>query len=588
MMLASIVLLAAIGATFSPDNVFAVRTHASKCGIEATSGPAVPERADALFDWHADTLYSSGGANVVYDSRARRFRFEGDGPVSQTGHYLSGQYGIRYRPRNRHVPFTTPPVGWMTWYAVKFKASDGVVMDNARRFMEAFGDYVDERPVLWVDWEWYHEKMCSAGAEDHDLITPRKAAYPRGMRAVSDDLRKLGFVPALWVSAICDVRTNALWKAHPEWILGERRNWSGGVWADPTAPGFCEEFIPGLFRRYRDEWGYEAFKWDTVPNSLDLLGELQDRMYDPTVTPEDAFRRMVLAAREELGPNVYLESCAAIKDRDLLSMIDLFDSGRIGDDIFGWTEFCRNGVDRLLRFFPLHSTAFWADADNLVLRKEFSTEAQARTRVSVYGLLGVPVTVGDAMSELDSLRIDMLRRIMPVVPVTPASLDRGALNGDNLDLTVDFARDFGSWQVKAWVNLSTNCERIVLFDAPGCVAWDYWNDRLLPTGELRLAPCDTLEARVTPLAAEGPTLLSVSRHLTQGGYELRDYSADAHGARGTVRCPGGEAVKVSFLLPDGMKVVSASHLHRVDGRIMRLEISSSQKGDVAFEIRVGH
>ena len=79
------------------------------------------------------------------------------------------------------------------------------------------------------------------------------------------------------------------------------------------------------------------------------------------------------------------------------------------------------------------------------------------------------------MSELDSLRIDMLRRIMPVVPVTPASLDRGALNGDNLDLTVDFARDFGSWQVKAWVNLSTNCERIVLFDAPGCVAWDYWN-----------------------------------------------------------------------------------------------------------------
>ena len=93
---------------------------------------------------------------------------------------------------------------------------------------------------------------------------------------------------------------------------------------------------------------------------------------------------------------------------------------------------------------------------------------------------------------------------------------------------------------------------------------------------------------MTPLAAEGPTLLSVSRHLTQGGYELRDYSADAHGARGTVRCPGGEAVKVSFLLPDGMKVVSASHLHRVDGRIMRLEISSSQKGDVAFEIRVGH
>lgn len=577
------ILLAVAG--WTADEVFAVRENGASNTLSVTSGAAVPEGADALFDWRSDTLYTAGGAKVVYDAGTRSYGFAGGAKAERHEHYLAGRYSIPYRPVNEKGVFRTPPVGWMTWYAVKFGASDEVVMRNARAFKEAFRGYTDERPVMWVDWEWYHEKMYSSGAEGHDMLTPRTTAYPRGLRALSDDLRAMGFTPALWVSVINDVRTNSVWKAHPEWILGERRNWSGGVWADPTAPGFCEEFVPMAFRKYRDEWGYDAFKWDTVPNGLQFLAQLRDRQHDRTASPAEAFSRMVRAARRELGPDVYLESCAATKDGDVLSMIDLFDSGRIGDDIFSWAEFRRQAVDKLLSFLPFHSTVFWADADNLVLRKEFSTPAQARTRVTVYGLCGVPVTLGDELSALDAERIGMLRRVMPVVPVHPASLARGTGSGEVLEINADFARDFGAWQVKAWCNLTSNETKRIGFAAPsGSAVWDFWNDRPMTEESFELAPGDAMVVRVTPVEADRPTLVSVSRHITQGGYELKAYEATRDGAKGTVRCPGRETVKVSFLLPEGASIASASHPYESSGRIARLKLDGA--GDIAFELKL--
>ena len=53
----------------------------------------------------------------------------------------------------------------MTWYAVKFDADEKTILENARAFKEKFGAYNDEAPVIWVDWEWYHRRMCSDGGD---------------------------------------------------------------------------------------------------------------------------------------------------------------------------------------------------------------------------------------------------------------------------------------------------------------------------------------------------------------------------------------------------------------------------------------
>ena len=537
-------------------------------GLYTVSGDAKPDGANAWYEPQTGRLTSFNGM-VIED-------------------YLSVRYSIPFRPINPNLMFRTPPVGWMTWYAVKFGASDEVVLRNARAFREKFAGYTDEKPVLWVDWEWFHEKMNSCGEEDHDMLSPRRTAYPRGLKPVADDLKALGFTPALWVSVFSDVRTNALWKAHPEWVLGERMTWCGAICGNPSAPGFCEDFVPRIFSLYRS-WGYEAFKWDTVPVAFLRFADFRAKGR-PVGPPAEVLRKCAAAVRKAVGENCYVMSCSGEHDHVNFAAIDIFDGGRIGGDIFSWKDFRSWGVNRILSYLPFHNTVFWADADNLVLRREFSSEAQARTRVSISALAGVPITLGDEIAALDDARIEMLRKAMPVVKMRPASMSRGAPAKDLLPLRADFKRDFGTWQIRGWSNLTTNRTLSAEFAAKDCAVWDFWNDRLVWAGPgergltVGVEPGDTALYRVTPLAKDTPTLISVSRHITQGGYELKSYSADATGAKGIVRCPGRETVKVTFILPEGVSVKSASHPYVLDGRILRLKIDAAERSDVAFDL----
>lgn len=541
-------------------------------GLYTVSGDAVPE-----------------GANAWYEPQTGRLTtFMGE----MTDDYLATRYGISFSPLATNRVFRTPPVGWMTWYAVRFKASDDVVMRNARDFMDKFRGYTDEKPVLWVDWEWFHSRFREDGvAADTDMLSPRRDVYPRGLKPVADDLKALGFTPALWVSVLSDVRTNALWKAHPDWVLGDRLMWCGAFFGNPSAPGYCEEFVPRIFNLYKS-WGYEAFKWDTVPAAFCRIADFKAHGR-PVAPPKDAMRACARAIRKAVGERCYVMSCSGERENANFSVIDLVDGGRIGHDIFSWFDFRMWGVNAILSYLPFHNTVYWADADNLVLRQEYSTEAQARTRVTVYALAGVPITLGDEIAALDDKRIEMVRRAMPVVPLRPASLSRGTPAGDLVPLRADFKRPFGAWQVRGWSNLTTNKTVSASFTVRASAVWDFWNDRLVSaekgekTLSVTVAPGDTALYRVTPLEAKAPTLLSVSRHVTQGGYELKDYAADEKGARGVVRCPGGETVTVTLLLPGGTGVASASHPFAREGRTVRLRLTSAEREDVAFSLNLG-
>ncbi len=574
-----------------PRRTIAVRSDEPFAGPHVASGPCVPDGADALFDIPSDALLALRGATLSSVPGAGRYLFAADGTVSFSARrsFLSKRYGIRSHAPREDGTFATPPVGWMTWYAVKFAANERIVLENARAFKEKFGGYTDEKPVLWVDWEWGHGKMHNFGEEDEDVAAPRASAYPRGMKALADDLSALGFTPALWISVVNDCRTNAFWKARPEWVLGEWDTWCGPVWGDPTAPGFCEEYVPSLFAVYKG-WGYKAFKWDTLPWALAAFTRLREKMHDPAVMPEEAYRRMVAAGRKAVGERTFLLSCSGETDACNLAASDLFDAMRIGGDIFTWGNFVTQGVDRILRYQPLHGTHILSDADNLVLRSEFSSLAQARTRVSIYGLSGVPVTVGDTIESLDAPRIDLLRRIMPVVPVAPASLARAEVRTDGLvESVAEFARPWGTWEVRAFSNLDTNEARRVSFSAPGRAVWDFWRDELLhPDGggalALEVPPGDTRVLRLTPLSAQGATLLSVSRHITQGGYELASCRFEAREASGAVKCPGRETVKVSLLLPQDRGAITASHPFKLEGDVLRLELSPASSETVEWHV----
>ena len=143
--------------------------------------------------------------------------------------------------------------------------------------------------------------------------------------------------------------------------------------------------------------------------------------------------------------------------------------------------------------------------------------------------------------------------------------------------------------MKSWSNFDTNAAKRVAFRADGCAVWDFWRDAPLSLvgGEVAfdVPPSDTVVVRVTPLAKVGATVLSVSRHITQGGYELEDFGTDAHSAHGAVKCPGRETVKVTLLLPEGHGKVEATHPYDLDGRVLRLKLTPEAKETVRWNVR---
>lgn len=587
-------------------STFSVRMDSQEPRLRTASGPAVFPGDNALFNRLTDRLliYSSAGSiRSCFDWEKRTYAFHYINGIDFgrelefriRRNYCADKFHVPYSPINKKHGFKTPPVGWMTWYAVQFAASEKTVMENAWKFLELFGKYT-EKPVLWVDWEWCHQCWDGQGEINSDIFHPRKAAYPNGLKAVAEQLREVGLIPALWIGASNEGRLNQMLAEHPDWVLGRMVLWCGQWWIDPSHPGVLNEYIPAVFRRILD-WGFQAVKWDCLPGTIQACSEMHDRFYDRSVTPAEGFRNMVKAARGVLGNEVYMLSCAGDSERDICGAMDLFNAARIGGDIFSWDDFLEQGINRVLHAYPWHNTILYVDADNLILRPELSNLEQARTRVSFYGLTGLPVTLGDELSTLDSERVHMLRRIMPVTDIHPSELD-SKRHGPYLQITnLSIARPFGKWNVVGAANLTSERRNARLdfrkdldLDPARYAVYDYWNGVFLGIYshdfEFELNPFDTKVFRITPLEGEHPVLISISRHLTQGGYELSDLSTSESEMSGTVLCIAGEPCIVTVLLHENCGEIHATHAVSRIGRTALIELLSSSGGPVSWRLNM--
>ena len=583
-------------------NTFSVRVDSQNPCLRTASGPAVFNGDNALFDRSSDKLliYSTSGdlhTEFDWERNAYSFRYvngfdygrELDFYIREN--YCAGKFHIPYAPISKKHGFETPPVGWMTWYAVQFKASENIVLENARKFQELFGKYTD-KPVLWVDWEWCHRSFDGQGEDGADIFHPRRSAYPNGLKSAADQIREMGLIPALWIGATNEGKLNQMLQDHPEWVLGKLTLWCGQWWVDPSHPGVVNEYIPAVFRQVLD-WGFRVVKWDCLPTTLQACSELHDRFFDRSVSPAAGFRNIVKAARKVLGDQVYLLACAGDSERNICGAMDYFDAARIGGDIFSWDDFMEQGINRVLHCYPWHNTVFYADADNLVLRSEFNTPEQARTRVSFYGLAGLPVTIGDELSQLDPARIEMLRRIMPVMDIHPSELDSKRHGRYFMITNLAIARPFGSWNVAGVSNLTLEHRTVRvdlqkdldLFPQPYAV-YDYWNGKYLglhaKTFEFELAPYDTKVFRITPVNGNQPELISVSRHLTQGGIELQSLYRTGKEIGGTVCCIADDPCRLTILLPEGFGEICCNHPFVRNGQIVEITLTASESAPISW------
>lgn len=580
------------------EDTFAMSDDAIQDGlIRSAIGPATSTRDNMLYNRKTDEALVLNAAKVRlffdWEQHAYCCSLSALEDASQEFAFLvkrnilAEKYDITFAPVNKNCTFSKPPAGWMTWYAVKFNANEESVLRNVHFQQEHLKRYGAN--TVWVDWEWYHQDMSGRRDDGVDTFHPDPQKYPNGLKYVSDEIKKSGFVPALWVGFTNEPFISEYMKKYPDILLGEKKTWCGTYFYDFSHPAYLNEYLPKALAQVAD-WGYEAVKFDTLPNAIYDHEEFHDNMYDPSMTTKEAFRGMVKKAREIIGKDVYMMSCASCEDPHFLWAADLFDGGRVGGDIFGWKEFLWECIGKISRYYPLHNIVLYADPDNVVLRDEFNTPSQAVSRIAFVSLLGLPMTFGDDFQCLNEERVSLIQKCLPVLDIHPKDLqimDVPEFNYDDLRLAGIPVPDFPKEKIIVNLAVEKPFERYNVVDVfnpldeKRVISVSVEKDLSLEPGAYHvfdsmrqeylgcITDCIDLEAepcgsRIVSFRAklDRPQLLSTSRHISQGAAEIRDLIWNSEKCEFSLCCEllAGEPYKAFLYVPAGYETVACDQV----------------------------
>lgn len=521
------------------DDTFAMSSIENSSNMRVAIGPATSYIDNMLYDRKTDSAFEFSGGNTVrlnydwgkgsysvylktgYVGTERKFKFLCKENIQK------GSYNIEFKSINKNGVFKKPPVGWMTWYAVGFDACEEKVLENAKWQSENLKQYGAD--TIWVDWEWYHKDLSGDREDGVCAFSPDKNKYPNGLKYVADEIKKMGLVPALWIGYTNEPCESEYMKNNPEIVLTEAKCWCGKYFYDFSHPKYLNDFLPKALQQVKD-WGYQAVKYDTIPDALSMHERHHANMYNPMMTTKRAYREMIKKTRAFLGDDFYMLSCACIRDCDVLWGADVFDAARVGNDIFEWEEFMKEGIKKVMHFYPLHNIVLYNDPDNVILGEKYNTYNQAASRIYFVSMLGMPMTFGDVLSKLSNERVDLIRRCLPIMDIHPMDVKEHVHDGRVLTINLNINMPYENYTVVDVFNLQEKkyyyeirLGADLYLDDDDYHIFDYtigeYLGQINKKITLELEPC---ESRILCIRKKlnRPQIISTSRHITQGAAEI--------------------------------------------------------------------
>lgn len=581
------------------EDCFPMSSTENSSELRAAYGPAATNADNMLFDRATDSALSFTGAERVrlrYDWDNKNYGFsivtgilagEKKFHISAINDVMAQQFGIKYAPINKRSTFKKAPSGWMTWYSVGFGACEENVLENTKWQSENLLPYGAD--AIWIDWEWYHADYEGKRDDGTSDLVPDPQKYPNGLGYVAQRIKDYGFTPCLWIGYTNCPSKNEYAKANPEIILAERTGWCGTYYYDFSNPKYLNEFLPMAIKQVKD-WGYEAVKYDTLHDGILHHEEFHDKMYDPSLTTKEAFRNMVKKTRELVGEDYYMLACSASR-AGVLWACDLFDASRVGGDIFEWEEFMKQGIMKIMYYYPLHNIVLYTDPDNVILGEKYNTFHQAASRIYFTSLLGLPMTFGDDLPKLPSERTELIKRCLPVLDIHPMDAKQHTHGGGVLRVQLNVELPFESYTVVDIFNMEqTDTEYEInikkdLYLDPGLYhIYDFTAKEYLGyTGEkLRasLKPCESRVFAIRP-KLDRPQIVSTDRHITQGAAEISKMKWENNTLSFTANLVKDDPYTVTLFVPDGFKPVGLE----TENSLCTYTLSPDKTGEFDIEIK---
>ena len=148
---------------------------------------------------------------------------------------------------------------WGSWNDGIFRnISEDMLLEEARHLRDNF-------PM--VDWIQVDDGYAVNVPPAHGLGVPYegedgidKKKFPKGMRHFTDEIRKLGLLPAIWIGGFCPKHT-PIYKDHPEWFIDYDYRVKGSAPLDPSIPE-AREYMTRALDTLLLDYGFEGVKQD--------------------------------------------------------------------------------------------------------------------------------------------------------------------------------------------------------------------------------------------------------------------------------------------------------------------------------------
>lgn len=437
---------------------------------------------------------------------------------------------------------TRVATGWGSWDYYHSHITENDVLENTR-WLAA---HRAQLPVEYIQLD-HGFQTC----EGEWLETNEK--FPHGLRWLAQEIKQLGFKPALWVCPFLVDRVSRVYREHPDWVILDRdgRPVTVSGYAakhvyilDCSIPA-AREWVRQLGAAIRD-YGFEYVKLDGANvQPMSAAGVLADA----SLTKIQAMRLGLEAFRAGLGDETYLLNACLFG-----ASTGLTDAMRIGGDVgarwdarlidkhhgerdrYPGSGYIRRCINSAMNYAFLHRRWWANDPDYLMARlagdRSELSPAETVTWASVVGLTNGLAILGDHLPGLPPAQVEIMSKVLPPYTAGARTVDFFEQEYPALlDLPVANAAE--SWHVAGVINahpLARPRDYVIDFAAFGLDAardyhlFDFWAGNYLGIhcGCFKVTDLPAGHCRVIGIRAVQniPQLLGTDLHITQGGVEF--------------------------------------------------------------------
>lgn len=563
---------------------FACRTQAGSDErvLNLSDGVVDNNFNDSIFAPEEDLMLCFGAANLQIATEADGiFNVKMSGRIQKSS---ESAFRISLTPdwfKNRYMPYYKAislkpehkvPTGWMSWNTYFDTATAEDNLDEARigkKYLQPFGC------DIWhiESWQGNSDKLPVSNFYNMNLEVNEKQ-FPKGMKRLADDIRKLGFIPGIWTAPF-GTGSDEFYNEHKDWFLHDKSGkpiscWNGRYTLDPTVPQ-AREHIRKIHHIASHDWGYGYFKVDGMSGQnhgycahLYERPEVRACFHDPSCP--NPFELCLKAIREGIGEDRYLLACQGHGTGPESAYAD---ASRLGADIVHpnkpvvWPN-VMNQARCFLNQAYAHNITMITDPDTLLV-KDLTVE-EARVSATIIALPGQLTFFGDKLAGLDEGKMKILQQTLPAARVRPASLypyfdmlpvwNLGVSNGKMPKYNVVALFNWSD----ADATISATADELGIGAGP-LDTLEFWTGKAgrIEDGVLK-ASVPARGVRVFSLhkAENRPHWIGSDRHITMSAMEISGYEWDGGKLSMDVDLVGGFPMVQHFRIPAGFTLRGVS------------------------------